>query len=214
MTRRHFSYRLTVGTFITLVCSCSHVVLLARLRYELLAFPIEGMSITSKRMIYQSVGAWTVSIIAGIPYGFHTFLNVNRFFSRLVEMIFGTVLCLFTLVPIVAFHIMKIRIMKQNVTPRRQTIRNMNKIIIAICIVQIVALVPGVIINIIDNFFLNHTFAPKDLFFIPALLILLSHSLNPVLFFYFNFCKQICVKLIEKRTKTAQNDNISREEIP
>ena len=58
-----------IVTFLTYACSCGHVVILARLRYKLLAFPIEGMKITSRNMIYQCLAVWIISIIdLELPY--------------------------------------------------------------------------------------------------------------------------------------------------
>ena len=93
---------LITTTFTTFVCSCAHVVILARLRYKLLAFPIEALTITAKNIVYQSLLAWGVSCILGIPYGLSLYyMDLNQ--GIIVDIILGFAICLGTILPIVFF---------------------------------------------------------------------------------------------------------------
>ena len=82
---------LLTATFILLVCSSIHVVLLARLRYKLLTFPLQGMSIMPRHIVYQSILAWSVSGILGIPYGFS--FSLDEFPLYICEITISVVQC-------------------------------------------------------------------------------------------------------------------------
>ena len=204
----HFK-ALLIGTYVTFVCSCSHVIILARLRYKLLAFPLEGMSITSRNMICQSVVVWIISTILGVPYGCHLYFNSNPYYT-IVETAIGIMLCIYTVVSIIAFHILKVRKLKENVTPRTETIRKMNKFIIAVCILQIVIIIPMTLHQIIKDYVVPDTVYLENFYsyLIPYTLLLLSHSLNPIVFFCFNSCQQIFGKVTNIRAKTINEQQV------
>ena len=188
-----------VVTFITLVCSCIHVVILARLRYKLLAFPIQGLNITPKHLVYQSTVAWSISCILGIPYGLITFL-LNRYDAWMCDIILSVVTCVCTVLPIVTFHILKVRKLQEGINPNTNTTRSMNKMVLAICFVQIISITScaiGLIISFKTGFnaYLGWTF---------GLLLMTNHVMNPILFFYFTSCRRVF--------KLARNNRVHRNE--
>ena len=199
-----------IVTFLTFVCSCGHVVILARLRYKLLAFPIEGMIITSRNMIYQCFAVWIISIIIAVPYGFHMFLYQDEQFAGIIETIVGILVLICTIVPIIVFHLLKIQKLKENITRRRSTIRRMTKMIAVVCIVQIIT-VTQASVAIVYLTFADYSATSNFVKYITQLLVILSHVANSILFFYFNSCKRI-VMIFLPRTKVKAHKNISNIE--
>ena len=183
---------LYIGIFVTYVCSCIHVVILVRLRYKLLAYPIEGIAISVRNIAYQSLMAWGVSCILGVPYGFSVF-NTDIYQARIVEIILGLTICFCTVVPIVVFHVLKVRKLRRGISSMNRTIHSMNKMVLAICAVQIVpplsvAFFSALSITdiLLRNYQLYIYFG-----FISQILILLSHAMNPIFFFYFTSCRRV-----------------------
>ena len=176
-----------IATFITFLCSCIHVVILARLRYKLLAFPMEAMTISHKTLIRQSIIAWSVSCIFGIPYGLMMFL-VDEYHGNIIEIILSALLCVCTVLPIVIFHILKTRKIREGITQRTNTIRSMNKMMIAISVVQIVS-TTSIASTLIIDFITKH----RTIYYylIVHLVLLISHVMNPILFFYFTYCRRV-----------------------
>ena len=176
-----------IATFITFLCSCIHVVILARLRYKMLAFPLEAMNISHRSVIHQSIIAWSSSGILGIPYGLILFL-VDQYHGNIIEIILSTLLCICTVLPIVICHILKTRMIREGITQRTNTIRSMNKMMIAICVVQIVS-TTSMAGTIIVDFIIKH----RTVYFylIVHLVLLISHVMNPILFFYFTYCRRV-----------------------
>ena len=193
-----------IGTYTTSVCSCGHVVLLARLRYKLLAYPIKGLTISPRNMLNQSVFTWVVSIASGIPYGFHVYLNLNLLYQGIVEVIVITFVCIITVIPIVTFHVLKVRKMKQNITSRNQTISGMNKMIVGVCIVQIVSITPMVLGTVL--YYFTH-YSSIYTFVVGQLLVILNHAINPILFFYFSCCRRIFRKRTNGRNDSTRSSD-------
>ena len=176
---------LLTATFISLVCSSIHVVLLARLRYKLLTFPIQGMSIMPRHMVYQSILAWSISGMFGIPYGFS--FSLDEFHQYICEIIINAVLCLCTILPIVTFHILKVRNLRGGITSKTGTMRSMNKIVVAICLVQILSTTSSTT-GIIIFFCVGHSVYTL---WTVAILFLINHVMNPILFFYFTTFRRL-----------------------
>ena len=174
------------GTFITLVCSCIHVVILARLRYKLLAFPLAGMSITPKSLVYQSTLAWVISGILGVPYGLSFFLT-DILYSGILNIIVVILLCLFTVIPIVTYHILKTRNIREGIMSRTNAVRSMNKMVVAICAVQIISTTSSGI-GIISFYVFGYKLY---LAWSVQILLLMNHVMNPILFFYFTSCHRV-----------------------
>ena len=171
-------YGCVIATFITLVCSSFHVVMLARLRYKLLAFPIQGMNIMSRNVACQSILAWVTSCILGIPYGI-MLISLNIFLLWIPEIVIGVLVCTCTVLPIVTYHILKIRKLRENLTRRANTMRLMNRIVILICVVQILSRMAGPIYFII---YFSIGF-DANIHLITQLLRLTSHAMNPILLY-------------------------------
>ena len=182
-----------IANFVTFVCSCIHVVILMRLRYQLIAFPIEGISIKQKSLVYQSILAWSVSCILGIPYGLLFLLDS-------FEIILSILVCLCTVIPIVTYHFLKIRSVRKRITPRNNIVRSMNKMVVAICVVQILSTASFNIFSVL-NFVIElniyHTWTVQ-------LLFLMNHVMNPIMFFYFTSCRRIPNSTKNNRLQTQQ----------
>ena len=183
---------LYIGTFITYVCSCVHVVILARLRYKLLAYPIEGLTISVRNIVYQSLMAWGVSCILGVPYGFSVY-NTDIYQARIVEIILGHAICFCTVAPIVVFHVLKIRKLRGGISSMNRTIHSMNKMVLAICAVQIVSTLSVAFFSALSmtdialhNYHIHLYFG-----FISQILLLVGHAMNPIFFFYFTSCHRM-----------------------
>ena len=190
-----------IATFITFLCSCIHVVIIARLRYKMLAFPMEAMNISHRSVIHQSIIAWSSSGILGIPYGLILFL-VDEYHGNIIEIILSALLCMCTVLPIVIFHILKTRKIRECITQRTNTIRSMNKMMIAICVVQIVS-TTSMAGAIIVDFIIKH----RTVYFylIVHLVLLISHVMNPILFFYFTFCRRFAHPIESNRNNMTTN---------
>ena len=196
---------LLTGAFITYVCSCVHVVILARLRYKLLAYPIEGMTISARNIVYQSLTAWGVSCILGVPYGFSLF-NTDYYQDRIVEIIVGNAICFCTVVPIVVFHVLKIRKLRGSISPMNMTINSMNKMVLAICAVQIVSTLSVPVYSALS--FRTNMAWRIQLYYgtTVQLVILLSHTMNPLFFFYFTSCR----RMLRSNINRNNHDHINR----
>ena len=203
-----------IVTFLTYACSCGNVVILARLRYKLLAFPIEGMKITSRNMIYQCLAVWIISIIIAVPYGFHMFLSLKMQgtrFTGIIETIVGILMLICTIVPIIVFHVIKIQKLKDNITRRRNTIRRMTKMIAVVCLVQIITVTQAsVAIGYLT--FADYSPTSDTVRSITQLLVILGHAINPVLFFYFNSCKRILMIFLPRKIVKAHSTISNIEE--
>ena len=178
---------LLVGAFVTLLSSRAHVVILARLRYKQLAHPMEGLCISSRRMILQSILAWSVCSIIGIPYGFHLYWS-DIFLGDIVEITTSVLICLGTVIPILVFHILKTRKLRECITTRTHTIHSMNRMVIAICIVQVVSTISVATAIFVDFFTSSRTIYYN---WTVQLLLLMSNVLNPIMFFHFKSCRRI-----------------------
>ena len=174
-------------TFTTFVCSCIHVVILARLRYKLLSSPIEAMRITSKHVVYQSLFAWFVSFVLGILYGVNLFLN-DVYLGDIIEVINGVWICIFTIVPIIVFHILKLQKLREGITPLPHITQTMNKMVISICVLQIISTTSIATVLVVEQ--VTQTWSIYNTL-IGHLLMLTSHVLHPILFFHFTFCHRI-----------------------
>ena len=186
------------ANFVTFVCSCIHVVILVRLRYQLIAFPLEGMSIKQKSLVYQSILAWSISCILGILYGLSFLLN--RYDQRIFDIIIAILVCLCTVIPIVTYHILKIRSIRKRITPRTNTVRSMNKMVVAICVVQTVSTTSSGIATILVFVIGFNIYVGWS----AQLLLLMNHVMNPIMFFYFTTCRRI--------PNLTRNNTIQREQ--
>ena len=181
---------LSIVTFVTYVCSCVHVVILARLRYKLLAYPIQGMTISARNIVYQSLSAWGVSCMLGVLYGFSVFY-MDSYQLGIVEIIIGIAVLLCTVVPIIVFHVLKIRKLRGGISPMSKTINSMNKMVLAICVAQIVTTM-CVTIYVVLPFLTAIARLYRVYYAITSqLLLLLIHTMNPLFFFYFTSCRRM-----------------------
>ena len=172
-------YGCVIATLITLVCSSIHVVMLARLRYKLLAFPIQGMNITPRHVACQIILAWVASCILGIPYGI-MLISLNMFLLWIPEIVIGVLVCTCTVLPVATYHILKIRKIRENLIRRANTMRLMNRIVILICVVQILSRMAGPIYFIL---YFSIGF-DANIHLITKLLRLTSHAMNPILLYF------------------------------
>ena len=165
----------------TLICSGMHVIILVRLRYKLLAFPIEGLNIKRRSLAYQSVIAWIISGILGTIYGCSIFLNT--YVIRIFEIVTSISICVCTVLPIVTYHILKIRKIRGGITQRENTVRSMNKMVMAISAVQMLSTTSPAIRTILPI-----TFDSTSIYmgWTVQLLLLMNHVMNPIFFFYFS----------------------------
>ena len=195
---------LLTATFVLYVCSCMHVVMLARLRYKLLAYPIQGMSIMRTHVIRESILAWIASCVLGIPYGLKAFL-LPDLINYISEIIVCIAICLCTVIPIVTFHILKIRKIREGITARANTMRTMNRMVTLICLVQTVSITSVPVQFLIS--FINGTLTlgvDLTLGWIVVLLLLINHVINPLLFFYFTTCRRLLVLTRNNRVHVNQ----------
>ena len=186
----------------TLICSGMHVVILVRLRYKLLAFPIEGLNIKPRSIAYQCLLAWITSGILGTIYGCSIFLNTYDI--RIFEIVTSILLCLCTVLPIVTYHILKIREIQGGITQRENTVRSMNKMVTAISAVQMLSTTSPAIRTI-----LLITFDSTSIYmgWTVQLLLLMNHVMNPIFFFYFSMLCRRGPDSIRNNTETsAQRD--------
>ena len=109
----------------------------------------------------------------GIPYGFS--FSLDEFSKYICELIINVVLCLCTILPIVTFRILKVRNLREGITPRTDTMRSMNKMVVAICLVQILSTSSSAT-GIIIFFGVRYS---VYLFWTVAILLLLNHVMNP-----------------------------------
>ena len=177
------------ATFVLYVCSCMHVVMLARLRYKLLAYPIQGMSIMRTHVIRESILAWIASCVLGIPYGLKAFL-LPDLINYISEIIVCIAICLCTVIPIVTFHILKIRKIREGITARANTMRTMNRMVTLICLVQTVS-ITSVPVQFLILFINGTLHAERYISWTVVLLLLVNHVMNPLLFFYFTTCRRL-----------------------
>ena len=192
---------LQVATFVTFVCSCIHVVILARLRYKLLTSPIEAMRISPKQVVFQCLVAWGISCILGIPYGINLFL-IDAYIGDLIEVINGVWICLCTIIPIMVFHILKTQKLRAGITIRPQIIQTLNKMVISICLLQIISTTSIATVLVVE--LVTQTRSIYNTW-IGHLLMLTSHVLHPVLFFHFTFCHRFCRPTVSFRVSTNHN---------
>ena len=178
----YFLYGCVIATFITLVCSSFHVVMLARLRYKLLTFPIQGMSIMPRHVACQSILTWTTSCILGIPYGI-MLISLNIFLLLIPEIVIGVLVCTCTVLPVVTYHILKIQKIRENLIRRANTMRLMNRMIMLICVVQILSRMAGPIYFII---YFSIGF-DANIHLITQLLRLTSHAMAGPIYFIIYF---------------------------
>ena len=176
---------LQTANFVTFTSSGFHVIILVRLRYKIFAFPLEAVRFESKQIMQQSVVAWCLSSVVGVFYGLNIFFN-DLYHSNIVEIFSGVLLCLSTVLPIVGFHFMKIQKLREGVTERRDTIRAMNRMVFAICIVQMLSTTSSAMLTILH--FVTKIDDPI-LIWAFTVVILSNHALNPILFFFFHLCK-------------------------
>ena len=177
---------LQTANFLTFTCSCFHVIILARLRYKILAFPFEAVYLGTKQMVHQSIVAWYLSSVVGVFYGLNIFFN-DLYHSSIVEIFSGVLLCLSTVLPIVGFHFLKIRKLREGVTERRDTIRAMNRMVFAICIVQLLSTTSSAMLTIL---FFETKINTAILVWTFTVVVLSNHAANPMLFFFFNLYKK------------------------
>ena len=150
--------------------------------YKLLAFPLAGMSITPRSLVYNSILAWVVSGILGVPYGLTSLLT--DIYIEISNIITSILICLFTVIPIVTYHILKTRKIREGITSRTNAVRSMNKMVVAICAVQIISTTSTEI-----GIILRYAFGFKFyLQWLVQILLLMNHVMNPILFFYFTSC--------------------------
>ena len=136
--------------------------------------------------------AWGVSCILGVPYGFSVF-NTDIYQARIAEIIVGHAICFCTVVPIVVFHVLKIRKLRGGISSMNRTIHSMNKMVLAICAVQIISTLSVAFFAALSmtDFALRNYIMYMYYAFISQILLLLSHALNPIFFFYFTSCHRM-----------------------
>ena len=136
--------------------------------------------------------AWGLSCILGVPYGFSVF-NTDDYQGRIIDFVLGHAICFSTVVPIVVFHVLKIRKLRGGISPMNRTIHSMNKMVLAICAVQIVSTLSVAFFSALSitdiairNFSMYLYYG-----FISQILILVGHAMKPIFFFYFTSCRRV-----------------------
>ena len=100
----------------------------------------------------------------------------------IVEIVTPIFSCLCTILPIVTYHILKIRKIRGGITQRANTVRSMNKMVMAISAVQILSTTSPAIEVIL---FIAFDFLSIYLDWTVQLLLLMNHVMNSIFFFYF-----------------------------
>ena len=152
-------------------------------------------------MVNQSIVAWCLSSIVGVFYGLNIFFN-DLYHSSIVEIFSGVLLCLSTVLPIVGFHFLKIRKLREGVTERRDTIKAMNRMVFAICIVQMLSTTSSAMLTIL---FFETKINTAILVWTLTVVVLLNHAANPMLFFFFNLYKKHFNQRQTNCTNVAEN---------
>ncbi|KAK3100408.1 hypothetical protein FSP39_019405 [Pinctada imbricata] len=169
-----------IGNFVTLNSSNFIIVLLARLRYRLLVYPLHTANITKRQVEMQCALAWLVSVILGIPYGCNLILNLHDFSSYIVEMFWTFYLYFSTIIPIMTYHCLKVKNIRGTMTSSEQITQKMATMVAVILSLQVISVLPLLIGQIV----ILVTWNPSLGSFVQCGL-LLNHTINPVVFFMF-----------------------------
>ena len=204
--------------FVTLHCSCGHIILIASIRYLLVSRPLYGIVLSPQRILWYSCAIWIISCVLGVGYGFYQILLPQGYTIHAVEIVIGIYLLLGTIIPIVCLHVKKVRKLQRALSNTRVSSRRMSFILMLITSVHVISIAPSVIENIM---FLTSSYLHGDVetvledleYFIQVCLLLLSHGVNPIIFFVLSksgkkHIKMICTRLICTKKKSTGPEDI------
>ena len=169
-----------IGNFVTLNSSNFVIVILARLRYRLLVFPLHTANITTRRVEIQCILAWVASLILAIPYGCNLILNQDETASYIVEFIWTFYLYLSTIIPIMTYHCLKVRNIRGTMASSQNITNKMATMVAVILSLQVLSLLPLFVGHLIILIYMDLGMGS-----IVQCGMLLNHTINPVVFFMF-----------------------------
>ena len=179
----------------TLHCSNMHIVILARLRYKLIVFPLQTTGIDFKTIFRSSFLAWVISFIIALCFEVPMSIEnsdgefaIDPRIQNIISVSSGFYLLLSTLIPILWFHIYKVKALRNNHSVpfgSHDVTGKMSVMVTFILAFQVIAIVPLVTTNVCSylDFELHTLYVFAN---ISHCSLLLNHSINPVLFFYFS----------------------------
>ena len=172
--------------------------ILAILRYKLRAYPIDGVAISSKNSVYQSLLAWGLSCILIVLIWYcvvpaNASLDMNE--ERMGYTIIDSAIFLCTVVPVIICFVVKMRNHNGSISRMSSTIHSINKMALAICIAQSLTALYRVVLTV--SIFLDlyeiEWLRSRILYFRIGdhYLNLLDDAMKPIFFFHFAFCRRV-----------------------
>ncbi|KAK3090759.1 hypothetical protein FSP39_014393 [Pinctada imbricata] len=165
-----------------------HIVILAHLRYKLIVYPLHTVDVRLRTIYRNSAIAWIVSILVALCLELPMIIGVDDQVAYIITVCNGFYLLLSTLIPILWFHFYKVKALRSStaIPSGGHDVTGMMSVMVTLILTsQVVAIVPlvtaSVTMSFIDDIHLRNVLGNTAHCF-----LLLNHSINPVLFFYFS----------------------------
>ncbi|KAK3087915.1 hypothetical protein FSP39_012401 [Pinctada imbricata] len=211
-----WSFMLVFTSALTFMnCSAGQVVILSAVRFCMIRFPIQSLTLREKARTYIplfSATNWIINIAIACGYGSHKYdqcveLGLNPR-DYVTEAIWVTAITVVPLVTIGVLHVLKLRAMAQAMTSVNKQSRMMSMMVTLIAVVYIVSILPSFITQVLYFCNLYGVIETLGYWFTvlsvtATMFLFLNLVSNPLIFFMFSIPARRALRTLAKNVRAA-----------